>query len=171
MVSRHYCKDRAGHYLFWDASQNMKKNWGGSQIQAIPKPWTSFPRNLFDISLLPYQIEKLASIWSHQIDVTDWETLDSLKRTVWHLALQNVGRVQRSEGLFCSMLNDPKPVVICYYFHYFPGNWIWLHFLCSVQIWGDLPISLCDRKKEKVSYWLDFKIIYSKKTSWPRLKT
>ena len=37
------------------------------------------------------------------------------------------------------MLSDPKPVVICYYFHYFPGNWVWLHFLCAVQIWGDLP--------------------------------
>ena len=37
-------------------------------------------------------------------------------------ALQNVGRVQRSEELFRSMLSDPKPVVICYCFHSFPGN-------------------------------------------------
>ena len=40
------------------------------------------------------------------------------------------------------MLSDPKPVVICYYFHYFPGNWVWLHFLCAVQIWGDPPPGL-----------------------------
>ena len=37
-------------------------------------------------------------------------------------ALQNVGRVQRSEGLSCSMLSVPRPAVICYYFHYLPGN-------------------------------------------------
>ena len=39
------------------------------------------------------------------------------------------------------MLSDPKPVVTCYYFHYFPGNWVWLHLLCAVQIWEDLPTS------------------------------
>ena len=37
------------------------------------------------------------------------------------------------------MLSDPKPVAICCKFHYFPGNWVWLHFSCAVQIWGDLP--------------------------------
>ena len=37
------------------------------------------------------------------------------------------------------MLSDPRPVVICYYFHYLPGNWVWLQFLCAVKIWGDLP--------------------------------
>ena len=39
------------------------------------------------------------------------------------------------------MLSDPRPVVICYYFHYLPGNWVWLQFLCAVKIWGDLPIT------------------------------
>ena len=39
------------------------------------------------------------------------------------------------------MLSDPRPVVICYYFHYLPGNWVWLQFLCAVKIWGDLPLS------------------------------
>ena len=39
------------------------------------------------------------------------------------------------------MLSDPRPVVICYYFHYLPGNWVWLQFLCAVKIWGDLPCS------------------------------
>ena len=37
------------------------------------------------------------------------------------------------------MLSDPIPVVICYYFHYLPGNWVWLQFLCAVKIWGDIP--------------------------------
>ena len=37
------------------------------------------------------------------------------------------------------MLSDPRPVVICYYFHYLPGNWVWLQFLCAVKIWGDHP--------------------------------
>ena len=39
------------------------------------------------------------------------------------------------------MLSDPRPVVICYYFHYLPGNWVWLQFLCAVKIWGDLPFN------------------------------
>ena len=43
------------------------------------------------------------------------------------------------------MLSDPRPVVICYYFHYLPGNWVWLQFLCAVKIWGDLP-SIQNRK-------------------------
>ena len=38
------------------------------------------------------------------------------------------------------MLSDPRPVVICYYFHYLPGNWVWLQFLCAVKISGDLPL-------------------------------
>ena len=55
-------------------------------------------------------IEKHLILQNVQCDIEDFK------------ALQNVGRVQRSEGLFCSMLSDPRPVVICYYFHYLPGN-------------------------------------------------
>ena len=63
---------------------------------------------------------------------------------------KNVGRVQRSEGLLCSMLSDPRPVVICYYFHYLPWNWVWLQFLCAVKIWGDLPQRcICHLGKQK----------------------
>ena len=40
------------------------------------------------------------------------------------------------------MSSDPKPVVIYCIFHYFPKKWVWLHFLCAVQIWGDLPCTV-----------------------------
>ena len=55
-------------------------------------------------------IEKRLILKNVQCDIEDFK------------ALQNVGRVQRSEGMFCSMLSDLKPVVICFYFQYFPGN-------------------------------------------------
>ena len=55
-------------------------------------------------------IEKHLILQNVQCDIKDFK------------ALQNVGRVQRSKELFRSKLSDPKPVVMCYYFHYFPGN-------------------------------------------------
>ena len=55
-------------------------------------------------------IEKHLIVSNVQCDIKDFK------------APQNVGRVQKSEGLFCSMLSDPKPVAICCKFHYFPGN-------------------------------------------------
>ena len=55
-------------------------------------------------------IEKRLILKNVQCDIEDFK------------ALQNVRRVQRSEGMFCSMLSDPKPVVIFFYFQYFPEN-------------------------------------------------
>ena len=31
------------------------------------------------------------------------------------------------------MKSDPKPVVICGYFHYFPRTWVWLHFYAQYR--------------------------------------
>ena len=62
---------------------------------------------------------------SLKIDKSEVKTLDSLKVQCDiedFKPLQNVCRVQTSDGLFHSMLSDHKPVIICCYFHYFTEN-------------------------------------------------
>ena len=81
LLCNHKIPSRAANFLaklyytsFWDKfgmninyfgmhPKTKKKVWDGSQVKSLPKPPTQpTPRDFFDISLIPNQIEKLASI-------------------------------------------------------------------------------------------------------------